>query len=203
MSSTFSCVSCQNKRSKNYRYGLESDHNSPRKKIQSEKIGSTLLFEPMVEQKIPLLDTNSLDSETIPIGSSHCSINTIYVPAEQLKIDSISDTNSLNLQSTLSRIQPHDEGHIDDDEIEKLLTSDFFRTVCKNGNITVNKHLSNSSNRLTIRKQIEKQEYEEHQQLHGSKPNIYEYEIRQLVPKSHADGSQVSIVSDVSEKSFY
>ncbi|UJR06663.1 hypothetical protein I4U23_010949 [Adineta vaga] len=184
--------------------------------IDNDNTSNTFSLQPMVEQDVLLLHNNS-NEITNSLDGENVSMNTVIAPI-------LSSSHTLSLQSNLSRTQSHDEWWIDDDdEIEKLFdelsTIDSIRTkhrilnptlsyvnnntTCENSNMILNNHLSNLSNLLTIHKQIEKQEYEEHQQLHGSKPNIYEYEIMKQTQKQLLNKSQMSITSDDSEKSYY
>ncbi|UJR18330.1 hypothetical protein I4U23_005232 [Adineta vaga] len=186
--------------------------------VDSDNTSNTFSLQPTVEQDILLLHNNSNEA-TNSLDRENVSMNTVIAPT-------LPSSHTLSsLQSNLSRTQSHDEWWINDDvdEIEKLFnelsTLGSIRTkhrilnrtlsyvnnhtTCENSNMTLNKHHSNLSNLLTIHKQIEKQEYEEHQQLHGSKPNIYEYEIMKQTQKQHLNESQMSITSDDSEKSYY
>ena len=165
-------------------------------------------------------------TSSITVAPTFAFSHTIPISAEQLKVwhmsnevDSVFYADSPDPPSNLSRTQSHDERWMDDDKITRLFnelsTLDFTRTLnptpscvnnntaCDNGDVILNKDPSNSSNLLTIHKQIEKQEYEEHQQLHGSKPNIYEYEIKKQAQKQHISKSRTSITSDTTEKSCY
>ncbi|CAF0951308.1 unnamed protein product [Didymodactylos carnosus] len=153
-------------------------------------------------------DNTSIDTLRGSLTSSSTAANAAIAssPSSSNNNDLSRSKFNANVLHSPTKTSEHEHDAEKDDDLSALdLRSIYIQNkphMKSNGSTNI-KRTSDSAIASTIRKQTETAEDEERRLLHGSKPNIYEDEIRKRELNQQHTTSQMSINSLTSEKSCY
>lgn len=181
--------------------------------LLNDNVSTTFSLEPILVEKI---DRNNPPNTitTSSIAGDDTSLDTLRGSLISSRSQQISSTQppSTPTTTTDSIIVHPDERAVEAEKDDGLNDLEFKPNQTRyikavNSNLFPQRS-STSSLEQTIRQQERKADEEEHKEMHGSKPNLYEHEIKELSEqaankrKQHTN-SQVSLVSRTSEDSCY